>query len=193
MQIFISHSSQDNRIVEKIVELFDIYEIDHWVDTKVLKGLGHSIDSEINRGLEASTHFLLVWSQHAKKSKWVEKEYTVTTTDDYEKRLTKIIFRLDETILPALLSSTKHQPPINEENVESITKDIIKNVLEVNTEIIDQFNYDLNEQNGQVKIGETYYDFSDVLKCVDRTEYKGLLDSWIDSEIERRKEEHYEK
>lgn len=193
MQIFISHSSLDNKIVEKIVELFDIYDIDHWVDTKVLRGIGPSIDSEINKGLETSTHFLLVWSQHAKKSKWVEKEYTVTTTDDYDKRLTKIIFRLDETILPALLSPIKHQPPVNEENVQSITKDIIKNVLEIDTEIIDQFNYDLNEQNGQVQIGDTYYDFSDVLKCVDKTEYKGLLDSWIDSEIERRKEEHDEK
>ena len=191
MQIFISHSSQDNRIVQKIVNLFEDYEVEHWVDTKVLQGLGPSIDGEINKGLESSTHFLLVWSSHASRSEGVIKEYTSVTSNDYDKRLIKIIFRLDEQILPALLSSIKYHH-VNEENIETITKNIIKNILEIDTEIIDQFNFDLNEQNEQVKIGDTYYDYSDVLKCVDKTEYKSLLDEWMTEELERRKEEREE-
>ena len=116
IKIFISHSGKDNEIVKKTIATLEEYQIDYWVDLKQLEGEGHAINSEINNGVKTSTHFLLVWSNNAANSEFVDQEYNAAISPDYRDLLTMIIFRLDAETLPFLLSDNNYHR-VNSENV----------------------------------------------------------------------------
>jgi len=190
IKIFISHAGEDNEIVKKIIATLEKYQIEYWVDIKQLKGEGHAINSEINNGVKTSTHFLLVWSKNAANSRFVEQEYNAAISPDYKDLLTKIIFRLDEETLPFLLSDINYHR-VNSENVEEITRQTIRNILEKDEDYQKDFetSLDEDENNVEVKIDDTFYRYSKALKAVDPAKYKTKYENWIDGELEGRKKD----
>lgn len=188
MKIFISHSSEDNSIVTKIVKTLEEYNIDHWVDNKELAGEGHSIGREINVGLENCSHFLLVWSQYSRNSKWVKKEYNAATSRDYDDLIVKIIFRLDKTLLPPLLADFKYHS-VNDDNVGTKIIDVVESIKE-KEDMFEEFDSYLDEVNGDTLIDGIPYPFSHVLKSVDNTRYKMQYKEWKSGELERQRREY---
>src|SRR2546426_534884 len=171
MKIFVSHSNKDNKIVKRIVNKFDEYDVEYWVDDEVLRGDGHAVNREINNGLESSTHFLLIWSKDAKASEFVQDEHEIATSPDYNKILKKIIFRLDDTRLPPLLARIKYRREINDQNVEIVIRDVIKNILKIDVDLLDEFDSIIDDSNEEIKLMDAYYPLSKVLKCADKKEY----------------------
>jgi hypothetical protein len=94
MKFFVSHSTLDNDLVKQIVSVFDEYEIKVWVDYEQVKK-GDELIREINNALKDSNYFLLVWTQNADKSSWVQKEMAAAL--ERGDKLRKIVFKLDNT------------------------------------------------------------------------------------------------
>lgn len=70
--LFISHSWQDKTIADKLAEdLQGVAEV--WLDSQQTKP-GMRIATSVNEGLEQCDITLVLWSQHAAASAWVEQE-----------------------------------------------------------------------------------------------------------------------
>jgi len=197
LKIFISHSSKDNELVKKIVEILDEYDIDYWVDQKELRGEGHSLWSEINDGLETSDHFILVWSKSAKKSENVKKELMSIIGPEHDELIVRIILRTDTARLWRISSDLKNHSDVSEENIENVMNEIINNVLEVDTDLIKDFESSLDDDHDSVELELDFetknnYLYSRALRLLDKTAYDILFQRWRQSELERRKDSYLE-
>jgi hypothetical protein len=72
--VFISHSSADKPIIEKIAAEFRTRGISYWLDSEQIK-LGDSIIGKIEDGLRDSKHVLVCLSPTLGKSNWCRAEY----------------------------------------------------------------------------------------------------------------------
>jgi len=197
MKIFISHSSRNNELVEKIVEMLEEYGIEYWVDQKELRGEGHSLWSEISDGLESSDHFLLVWSKYAKKSSNVKKELMSIIGPEHDELIIRIILRLDDTKLWRISSDLKNHSNVSKENIENVMNEIINNVLEVDIDTIKEFESSLDESNAPVELifednKKNVYSYSRALRLLDKTAYKIKFRGWRENELENRKVSYLE-
>ncbi|MGN8771449.1 tetratricopeptide repeat protein [Paenibacillus barengoltzii] len=101
MKVFLSHSSKDKVIVEKVWSRLG--PKCSWLD-KVEIDTGEIILEKISNGIEKATDFLLFWSEFAAKSSWVRLELHmafIRYLDDNGCRLRVVC--LDETELPLYL------------------------------------------------------------------------------------------
>lgn len=71
--VFISHNSNDKETAREIGLFLISEDVNVWFDEWKI-GYGDSIPREINKGLTDCTHLLLLWSEHAQKSTWVQAE-----------------------------------------------------------------------------------------------------------------------
>ena len=130
MKFFISHAKEDNSIVREIIKIFDKNNIPYWVDFQQLK-IGKKAMQEINKGLESSTHFLLIWTKNAKKSQWVDAEKSAAIEAD---KHIKISLKADRTRLGVPFSQFVYSS-INSKNLESTIEGIIKEDNRFTTQI----------------------------------------------------------
>src|SRR6476659_1548608 len=79
MKVFISHSSGDRWIAEKISEEIEQFGIDTFLDAQNLEA-GDDFDEEIRRQLTESDEILIVISAAALKSHWVMMEFGAART-----------------------------------------------------------------------------------------------------------------
>lgn len=104
MHLFISHTSKDNEILNQIIKILDKYHIDsRWIDIEKIKD-NSRIRKEITDGILNCTHFLLLWSKNAAESEWVKEEINAVSSDPYDKKIKKIILKVDNTPLLPLLA-----------------------------------------------------------------------------------------
>lgn len=94
MKIFISYSTDDEKIVRKITNLIPS-SIYIWIDHKTLDG-GNILNNKIKKGINESDIFFLFISDKSISSKWVKKE--VQWALEKEKRIKK------ELIIPIVLN-----------------------------------------------------------------------------------------
>ena len=73
MKIFISHSSQDHEFVLLLANKLRTDGFDVWLDKWEFK-IGDSIVDKINKGIESSSAFIIVFSENSLESDWVKKE-----------------------------------------------------------------------------------------------------------------------
>jgi len=105
--VFVSHSSQDNPIVTRIVS--DLRDLGHvvWVDHSDLP-YGASLAGSIQAGIAESDAFLLLLSQSSLTSGWVDIEWQAAlerkVADD---AYTFLLARLDDADVPLILRSRK--------------------------------------------------------------------------------------
>lgn len=106
-RVFISHSSKDKAIVTPLAIHLVNSAIPVWYDIFSLE-LGDSLSREIFAAADSSDIFVLVFSQAASESPWVERELRFIIDKEIEEGVEQVIpLRLDETPLPSELRGRK--------------------------------------------------------------------------------------
>lgn len=179
MQVFISHSTKDNIIVHRILRILDDNHIPHWEDLTQID-MTSSINQEINKALGSSSHFLLIWSKNASESTFVAKEYNAVITPDYDRKIAKIIIRIDDTPLPPLLSDNVCHT-IKDEGLENTIENIASELYQINAnnEMSEEFDQYLDDFFGSVFVAGYEYSTSSILKQIDLKVYKEYMRSWM--------------
>jgi hypothetical protein len=99
-KIFISHSWNDNEISRKLAQYLKRDGADIWIDYARIEG-GDKLPKRIGNALKWCDALLLLWSQAAADSYWVEEEWTNALA--LRKRIIPCI--LDKVELPPILSN----------------------------------------------------------------------------------------
>ena len=71
--LFISHSSKNDDVVERLRQILELHGHLTWVDSRELRG-GDDLVGEIENSVRSARHFLVVISIDALNSKWVQRE-----------------------------------------------------------------------------------------------------------------------
>lgn len=103
LKIFLSHASEDKPFVRRLEAALEAAGVETWVDHDDLHA-GESFPKRLSAALAACDVLLLVWSQPASLSRWVEMEWSNALS------LRKVIIPcvLDGTPLPPLLDSISY-------------------------------------------------------------------------------------
>jgi hypothetical protein len=73
MKVFVSYSHQDKPIARRIVRFLRSYGVDAWLDERELR-LGSRLDDAISLAINESDALVVVATQSAAQSQWVERE-----------------------------------------------------------------------------------------------------------------------
>ena len=101
MDAFISHSSEDTELAEKIQKILVDAGLTLWLDRSALR-FGVLLRDELLAALRASRVMVLLWSKASSKSRWVASEFLSAYHMDHF----IIPVRLDKTRLPQFLQNT---------------------------------------------------------------------------------------
>jgi Flp pilus assembly protein TadD len=101
MDAFISHSSEDAGIAEKVQKILGDAGLTLWLDRSTLR-YGVLLRDELLAALRGSRVTILLWSKAASKSRWVASEFLSAYHMDHF----IIPVRLDKTRLPQFLQNT---------------------------------------------------------------------------------------
>lgn len=74
--VFISHSTQDDQVVETLRNRLDRQRVFGWTDSRRMQA-GDDVDPEIQRAIASASHFAVVISEHAIASPWVNLEVEI--------------------------------------------------------------------------------------------------------------------
>lgn len=177
-KIFISHAKEDNLVIHRIIKILDDNDIQKWVDLEQLDNdLGSSVNEKINDGILNSNYFLLVWSIHASRSKFVKKEYNAATSNDYDKLIKKIIIKLDKTKLPPLLADKRYYE-VTEIELEDVLEGIISKINYDPEDKTKRFDEYLDKAIEKIKILGIEYAPSFILKNALPTIYQEEFETW---------------
>ncbi len=103
LKLLISHAWEDKDIARRLENLLTRAGVEVWVDHSKVRG-GDIIASKVSEALEWCNTVLLLWSDHAKESKWVEREWSCAI--NLERKI--IPCNLDSTKIPAILINVAH-------------------------------------------------------------------------------------
>lgn len=118
--IFISHNSRDKALAARLANELSRHRASVWLDEWEI-ALGESIVENIESGLSDATTLVVIWSEHARGSKWVSTElraYIRRRVDDSSLRIVPIM--LDDTPLPTLVAEYRGHYLTAEDDVTSI-------------------------------------------------------------------------
>jgi len=104
-KIFISHSSNDNNFARLIAETLKIYGREVWYDEYDL-GLDQ-FRPVIEKALATSNLFLLLLSEHALQSYWVNLEINAALMLEEKRLMTVVLAPISTCAIPLLLSGHK--------------------------------------------------------------------------------------
>lgn len=103
MKVFLSHSSADKPIVEKVWKV--LTPNCSWID-KADIDIGDIILEKISDGIQKCTEFILFWSEASSKSPWVRLELHMAFIKSMEEFGCKLrVVKLDNTDMPLYLKS----------------------------------------------------------------------------------------
>ncbi|MBV6506005.1 MAG: hypothetical protein ILNGONEN_01572 [Syntrophorhabdaceae bacterium] len=97
-KVFISHSAEDNEIAKRLEEALRRDDVSVWIDYANLKP-GNNLPEYIGKAIEWCDTLIVIWSESAAKSKWVNLEWTSALNANKD----IIPSRIDKTRLPILL------------------------------------------------------------------------------------------
>jgi hypothetical protein len=106
--VFISYSSKDKDLALRVAN--DLRELGHrvWLDEWQIK-IGQCIPTEIEKGLAAANFIILLLSQHAVTSNWVDREWKTAYWDEVNTNSVIILPALIELCaIPKLLQTKKY-------------------------------------------------------------------------------------
>lgn len=78
-KLFISHSWEDKPLVEQLEKKLKSASVDFWIDRDNIRG-GDQIPKRVSEALDWCNTVLLIWSQSAKESKWVDLEWNAAVS-----------------------------------------------------------------------------------------------------------------
>jgi hypothetical protein len=102
-KLFLSHRSVNKAVVTPVAKAIRQLGADIWYDQEEMLP-SDSLVTEISRGLDTMTHFILFWSKDCVGAPWVQRELSVAVSKLVEAQLPIILVRLDQTPVPAILS-----------------------------------------------------------------------------------------
>lgn len=106
--VFVSHSSQDDAFAKQLSEDLDLVGHTPWIDDIDVRP-GQSIVSSIQDGISKSKYALVVLSQSAVKSRWVDAEWKEKLWDTITGHKIRVIPVLREPCdLPLFLRSLRY-------------------------------------------------------------------------------------
>ncbi len=106
--VFVSYNSKDKAAAQQVALFLAAENLNVWFDKWEIQA-GDSIIQQVQRGLRSCTHFWILWSTHAARSKWVRRELSAILARAVESGSPKVIpLRLDDTPLPTLLADLKY-------------------------------------------------------------------------------------
>lgn len=106
--VFISHSSVDKPLVDKLVAEISSIGVKVWYD-KFDITLGDSVPGKINEGLSKAKYFIIVLSNASINSKWVQEELNAALMKQINMNGTFILpIKIGECEIPPLLSHRKY-------------------------------------------------------------------------------------
>jgi len=106
--VFISHSSHDKKFVALLAKALNERHVDTWVDDRQIK-VGQPIPRRISEGISSSDFFLIVISNAAIQSRWVENELNSAYFQAAQQRTDSILPVLLEPVdLPLLLRALRY-------------------------------------------------------------------------------------
>lgn len=98
-KVFISHSSLDQWIAERMGELITKAGASYWLDVRDLPG-GGNIQDEINKGVRESQEVIVLFSVNSVNSHWVSFEIGAASAK--KRYLTPILNNVDHTTIQLL-------------------------------------------------------------------------------------------
>jgi TIR domain len=104
---FICHSSADKDVVRRLAGDLRQSGIEAWFDEWEIRP-GDSIIDKINEGISGCEVFIVVISRNSVASRWVREELNAAVIRRIRDQARLIPVRLDNSEVPALLSSLKH-------------------------------------------------------------------------------------
>ncbi|NBQ68786.1 MAG: toll/interleukin-1 receptor domain-containing protein [Nitrosomonadaceae bacterium] len=108
LSVFLSHSSKDRSIVERVSEELRNMGLTPWLDDQQIVA-GEQIPRKLSAALADSDYFLIFWSANAKSSRWVQLEIDAAFFQWADAQSILIIpVLLDNTDLPELLKPISH-------------------------------------------------------------------------------------
>jgi hypothetical protein len=119
--VFVSHCGQDKPLARQVAAGLAAHGIGVWFDEWRI-GLGDSIPHRIDEGLASATHFLLIWSQAAANSPWVQDELNACLYQVISMKHTVIVVQLDGTPVPPLIA---HRRGIRSDSVSVILEHLL--------------------------------------------------------------------
>lgn len=106
--VFISHNKADKPAARELAIYLTADNVGVWFDEWDIKP-GDSIVSEVDAGLRSCSHVLLLWSEHASRSKWVEREASSGIGKALQTGRPRILpVILDDTPVPSLLTDVMY-------------------------------------------------------------------------------------
>lgn len=106
--VFISHSSQDKQVANRLAK--DLQERGYvaWLDSWEIL-VGHNIVDEVYRGITESEFVVVMLSQASCDSNWVQQEFTAALISEIESReVTVLPVKIDDCEIPAALRTKRY-------------------------------------------------------------------------------------
>jgi hypothetical protein len=108
VQVFVSHSSKDKSIVDRIVSDLKNHGISVWYDKFEIKA-GDNIVEKVNEGLRDSKYFLIILSPNAICSSWVTEEMSFAVLQQIAlKDIFVIPVLIEDCNIPPLLQHKRY-------------------------------------------------------------------------------------
>ena len=105
---FLSHSSSDANVVEKVAREFITNGIEVWLDKWEIRA-GDSIIEKISNGLVSNDILIIFLSKRSVKSPWVARELNIALTGELKSRRTKVIpVLLEDCRIPVFLVDKRY-------------------------------------------------------------------------------------
>jgi hypothetical protein len=99
-KLFISHSSQDDKLVRELQQALGDLDQDVWVDSRELRG-GNPLETEIKKAINEASAYAVLVSPAAFQSKWVGKELRHALLEQERRGKTQF------PVIPLSLNNTK--------------------------------------------------------------------------------------
>jgi len=110
MSVFISHTSKDDAVVQKIQQALHSLGIYAWVDSQEMSG-GDKLTPEVQKAIKDHEHFIAVLSVNAINSPWVKKEIEYAL--GLKKKVIPVMLPgIEPTALTFWFGSAPHEEPV---------------------------------------------------------------------------------
>jgi hypothetical protein len=124
VRIFVSHNAKDKDTARLLAGRLAERGIDVWFDQWEI-GPGESIIGGIDKGITDCQIFVLMWSAHAKASKWVDTELRAALRKRVDNESFKLVpIMLDDSALPTLVAEYRGFVLGNIGDLESIATEL---------------------------------------------------------------------
>ncbi|RPH30306.1 MAG: TIR domain-containing protein [Bacteroidales bacterium] len=131
MKIFLSHSSQDKKIIRRIRDDLKSHGHEPWFDEEDIP-YGGSITNHVSKGLENSEVVLVFLSHNSVLSNWVKTEWQLQFFDQVNKGLVLIIpVLLEECSIPKLLQDKRYADFRDKESYETNLANLLRSLQKI--------------------------------------------------------------